>query len=109
MTRQLFELGLARAGVGVDVRLALGSREAVKEAVSSGLGLGIVLDKELGHDPRIRGIPITDTSMSAVEYVVALPEVASLGATAAFIAAARAVYGSAGQPSRGSRKPRPRS
>jgi aminoethylphosphonate catabolism LysR family transcriptional regulator len=95
MTRHLFERGLARAGVEVDVRLALGSREAVKEAVGSGLGLGIVLDKELGHDPRIRGLAITDAAMSASEYVVALPEVASLGATAAFIAAARAVYGGA--------------
>src|SRR5262249_49174355 len=87
MTRHLFERGLARAGIGVDGRLALGSREAVKEAVASGLGLGIVLDKELGHDPRIRGIPVTEAPMSAVEYVVALPEVASLGATGAFIAA----------------------
>jgi DNA-binding transcriptional LysR family regulator len=109
MTRHLFELGLAKVGVDVDVRLALGSREAVKEAVASGLGLGIALDKELGHDPRIRGIPITGAGMTAVEYVVALPDVASLGATAAFIAAARDIYGSAGQPSRGSRKPRPRS
>jgi aminoethylphosphonate catabolism LysR family transcriptional regulator len=109
MTRHLFELGLAKVGVDVDVRLALGSREAVKEAVAGGLGLGIALDKELGHDPRIRGIPITGAGMTAVEYVVALPDVASLGATAAFIAAARDIYGSAGQPSRGSRKPRPRS
>jgi hypothetical protein len=78
----------------------------VKEAVASGLGLGIVLDKELGHDPRLRGIPITGVAMSAVEYVVALPEVASLGATAAFVAAARAIYG---RPGRRPRKPRPQS
>jgi LysR family transcriptional regulator, low CO2-responsive transcriptional regulator len=94
MTRYLFETGLAKAGVTVSVRLALGSREAVKEAVRSGLGLGIVLDKEIGHDQRIRGIPVIGTPMTASEYVVALPEVASLGTTAAFIAAARGIYGS---------------
>jgi len=93
MTRQLFETGLAKAGVNVGIRLALGSREAVKEAVNSGLGLGIVLDKEIGHDQRIRGIPIAGAGMTAAEYVVALPEVGSLGTTAAFIAAARAIYG----------------
>ena len=97
MTRQLFESGLAKAGVSVGIRLALGSREAVKEAVNSGLGLGIVLDKEIGHDQRIRGIPIACAAMAAAEYVVALPEVGSLGTTAAFIAAARAVYGDGAQ------------
>ena len=96
MTRQLFENGLAKAGVNVGIRLALGSREAVKEAVNSGLGLGIVLDKEIGHDQRIRGIPIAAAAMAAAEYAVALPEVGSLGTTAAFIAAARAIYGDEG-------------
>jgi aminoethylphosphonate catabolism LysR family transcriptional regulator len=94
MTRQLFEAGLAEAGVGVALRFALGSREAVKEAVKSGFGLGIVLDKELGRDRHLRGIPVTGAAMSAAEYVVALPDVASLGTTAAFIAAAREIYGS---------------
>lgn len=93
MTRHLFQAGLAAAGIGVDERLSLGSRETVKEAVAAGVGLGIVLDRELGHDPRLRGLAVDGVMMRAAEYVVALPEVAPLGVVAGFIAAARAVYG----------------
>jgi aminoethylphosphonate catabolism LysR family transcriptional regulator len=92
MTRHLFQAGLAAAGVGVDERLSLGSRETVKEAVAAGVGLGIVLNRELGHDPRLRGLAVDGIAMRAAEYVVALPDVAPLGVVAGFIAAARAVY-----------------
>ncbi|HTJ56118.1 MAG TPA: LysR substrate-binding domain-containing protein [Devosiaceae bacterium] len=98
MTRSLFEQGLMRAGVEVDVRLVLGSRETVKEAVAAGLGCGIVLDRELGVSPGIRGIPVTGATMSAAEYIVTLPEIAPLGGVSAFIAAARAVYGQTESP-----------
>ncbi|MDR3493516.1 MAG: LysR substrate-binding domain-containing protein [Ancalomicrobiaceae bacterium] len=92
MTRQLFQAGLEAAGVAIDERLTLGSREAVKEAVAAGVGCGIVLDRELGCDPRLAGIPVEGTGMAAAEFVVALPDIAELGAVAGFIAAARAVY-----------------
>jgi aminoethylphosphonate catabolism LysR family transcriptional regulator len=92
MTRQLFQAGLTAAGVTIDERLTLGSRETVKEAVAAGVGCGIVLDRELGHDPRLAGIPVDGTAMAAAEYVVALPDIAELGTVAGFIAAARAVY-----------------
>lgn len=95
MTRRLFQTGLSAAGIGVDERLSLGSREMVKEAVAAGVGLGIVLDRELGHDARLRGIAVDGVSMRAAEYAVALPEVAPLGVVAGFIAAARSVYGGA--------------
>lgn len=73
MTRHLFEQGLAAAGVEIDVRLVLGSRETVKEAVASGLGCSIVLDRELGDDHKVRGIPVTGAAMEATEYVVPRP------------------------------------
>jgi DNA-binding transcriptional LysR family regulator len=95
MTRHLFQTGLSAAGVGIDERLSLGSREMVKEAVAAGVGLGIVLDRELGHDARLCGIAVDGVPMRAAEYAVALPEVAPLGVVAGFIAAARTVYGGA--------------
>lgn len=45
MTRQLFEEGLAEAGVTIEPALVFGGREAVKEAVAAGLGVGYVLDR----------------------------------------------------------------
>ncbi len=58
MTRHLFEAALARHGIEIAPHLVLGSREAVKEAVAARIGLGIVLNRELGFDPRpARGGP----------------------------------------------------
>ncbi|MCB9946890.1 MAG: LysR family transcriptional regulator [Rhodospirillaceae bacterium] len=95
MTRALFEDGLAAAGVRVHLALELQSREAVKEAVAGGLGLGIVLDHELGSDPRIAGIPVEGADMSAGEYLTALPDYAGLGTVKAFIDLARIEYADA--------------
>lgn len=88
MTQQIFEQALAARGVEIDRQLVLASREAVKEAVAAGIGLGIVLDKELGHDSRLRGVPLTGADVAAAEYLVAHPEVSELGAIREFIALA---------------------
>lgn len=88
MTRQIFEQALSEAKVAIRENLVLASREAVKEAVASGLGLGIVLDKELGHDPRIVGLTIEGAAVNAGEYLVAHPEVRELGAVREFVSMA---------------------
>ena len=88
MTQQIFEQALAARGIQIDRQLVLASREAVKEAVAAGIGLGIVLDKELGHDSRLRGISLTGADVAAAEYLVAHPEVSELGAIREFIALA---------------------
>lgn len=72
MTRQIFERAMAKLSVPITQRLVLGSREAVKEAVAAGLGLGIVLDHEIGRDPRVKGIAIRDADVKAGEYIVTL-------------------------------------
>lgn len=88
MTQQIFDRGLEQAGVEIDRELVLSSREAVKEAVAAGLGLGIVLDKELGRDDRLTGVRIKGADVMAGEYLVAHPEVGELGAVREFIASA---------------------
>lgn len=88
MTRQIFEQALSEAKVSIHENLVLTSREAVKEAVASGLGLGIVLDKELGHDKRIVGLTINGAAVKAGEYLVAHPEVRELGAVREFVSIA---------------------
>jgi len=91
MTRQIFERALGEKGIAIRHDLVLASREAMKEAVANGLGLGIVLDKELGSDPRLVGLRVTGASLSASEYLVAHPEICELGAVREFIASVAGV------------------
>jgi LysR family transcriptional regulator, low CO2-responsive transcriptional regulator len=89
MTRQVFEDGLSRAGVSIDPAWEFGTREAVKEAAACGLGLGIVLDREFGHDSRLVKLTIEDASFTAGEYLISPPSLAELGSVRAFIEIAR--------------------
>lgn len=57
-TRATLDRACAAASVRPDVRLSLGSREAVREAVAAGLGLAAVLDGESGNDPRLTDRPL---------------------------------------------------
>jgi len=89
MTRQIFERALADKNIRIRPELVLASREAVKEAVANDLGLGIVLDKELGNDERLVGLRIAGASVAANEYLIAHPEVSDLGAVREFISSAQ--------------------
>lgn len=91
MTRHLFEAALAERQLELRPHLILGSREAVKEAVALGIGIGIVLDQERGFDPRLRAIAISDMDIVAGEYLVTRRETRSLGSVAAFLAIAHDV------------------
>lgn len=93
MTRHLFEGALAARGVPISPHLVLGSREAVKEAVAAKIGLGIVLNRELGCDPRLHAVAIADAPARADEYLVTRRETRPLGAVAAFATVARTVFG----------------
>lgn len=88
MTRHLFETALADRQIELRPHLTLGSREAVKEAVALGIGIGIVLDQERGFDPRLRAIAISDMEIVAGEYLVTRRETRSLGSVAALLAIA---------------------
>lgn len=92
MTRHLFEAALAKHGLTLAPHLVLGSREAVKEAVAAKIGLGIVLNRELGCDPRLHAVAIEGAPARADEYLVTRREIRPLGAVAAFAAVARAVF-----------------
>jgi len=57
-TREALDRACAAAGSRPVIRLSLGSREAVREAVAAGLGLAAVLDGETGNDPRLTDRPL---------------------------------------------------
>ncbi len=96
MTREIFEAACAAAGIAPAVRLELGSREAVKEAAASGLGIGIVLDGEFGHDARLRPVALAGVPGDAGVYAVCLRESLEIPAIAAFLEIAAAVLPATG-------------
>ena len=50
------------------------SREAVREAVAAGLGVGVVAEAEFGNDQRLRALPFTDVVLENTEYLVCLED-----------------------------------
>ena len=73
-TRSIFESGLAAAGVRVRSSLEVGSREAVREAVAQGLGLGVVAQTAFVADSRLVVLPIRDMTLSTHVHVICLAE-----------------------------------
>jgi LysR family transcriptional regulator, low CO2-responsive transcriptional regulator len=73
-TRSVFEAGLAGAGVQVRSALEMGSREAVREAVAQGLGLGVVAQTAFVPDPRLALLRIQDMALFTHVHVICLKE-----------------------------------
>ena len=85
-TRTLLLAALDRAGLAPRVALELGSREAVREAVLAGLGIGTVFERELVPDPRLRPLAIEGADLGATVSLACLPERRELRAVQAFFA-----------------------
>lgn len=73
-TRAVFEKVLQANNVVPKKFLEMGSREAVRESVAAGLGIGIVGESEFGHDMRLHKLPVRDAKLSIVEYITCLKE-----------------------------------
>lgn len=73
-TRAVFEKALNDNNVVPKKILEMGSREAVREAVAAGLGIGIVGESEFGHDMRLHRLPVRDAKLATVEYITCLTE-----------------------------------
>ena len=85
MTRLMLERAFAERGIAAQARLEVGSREAAREAIAAGIGIGVVLDGELGEDPRLISVPIAAPALLGSVYGVALPESLDLPAVRVFI------------------------
>jgi aminoethylphosphonate catabolism LysR family transcriptional regulator len=84
ITRARFAEAAARAGIALGDTLEIGSREAVREAVAAGLGLGIVFASEFGHDSRLHPIAIRDARIESTEFAACLKERLAVGVVRAF-------------------------
>jgi LysR family transcriptional regulator, low CO2-responsive transcriptional regulator len=89
-TRRSFETAMARAGLALADVLEIGSREAVREAVAAGLGVGVVSKAEFGRDDRLRALAIEDLELDTTEYAVCLAERRELRLVKAFLDIIRA-------------------
>jgi LysR family transcriptional regulator, low CO2-responsive transcriptional regulator len=73
-TRQIFETAMARRGLACGEVLDMNSREAVRETVAAGLGVGVVSAGEFGRDSRLAILELSGGELSMTEYVVCLAE-----------------------------------
>jgi len=85
VTRAVFERAMAEAGVRVGAIMDIDGREAVREAVGSGLGIGAAFAREFVPDDRFVVIPVPDAAFDVGEFVVCLEERLRLTAVRAFM------------------------
>ncbi len=71
-TRAQFEAAANDAGIDLSAAIEVEGREAMREVVASGAGLGFVSDAEFGHDPRLRKIAIRGVELVMTETLVTL-------------------------------------
>jgi len=89
LTRRMFDEAAARMSIRPKVVMEISSREAAREAVANGIGVGVVLDNETGVDSRVRTIAFNNISVDMTEYVVCLKERSRLRVVKAFMDVAR--------------------
>lgn len=73
-TRLALENAMQQAGVSPRIVMEIGSREALREAVARGLGLGTVSEAEFIPDERFRMVRIKGDPVSTHTYVYCLAE-----------------------------------
>lgn len=74
MTRQKLEDAALRSDIKLVAAIEAEGREAIREIVASGAGVGIVSEAEFGHDPRLVKIPITGDPIYMDEALICLQE-----------------------------------
>lgn len=71
-TRRAFETALVEAGVRIRPIMEINVREAVREAVARGIGLGAISETEFAPHENIRLLKLTDAAIVIEAYVVCL-------------------------------------
>lgn len=71
-TRRAFESVLVQAGVSIRPIMEINVREAVREAVARGIGLGAISETEFAPHENIRLLKLTDATIVIEAYVVCL-------------------------------------
>lgn len=85
VTRKIFEGALKAANVRPRAVMQIESREAVREAVAAGLGVGVVSETEFDPDRRLKTLPFSDARLEITEYIVCLEDRRRLRIVQAFL------------------------
>ncbi|CAM3880667.1 LysR family transcriptional regulator [Pseudomonas wadenswilerensis] len=85
VTRQTLEEEMARAGLCIRAAIQVEGREAAREAVVVGIGVGVVSAAEFGADARVCALPIVDCQRRLTETLVCLREQSSRRLVATFL------------------------
>jgi len=88
-TRQKLEEAARRAQIPLEPAIEAEGREAVRELVAAGAGIGFVSRAEYGHDSRLRIIPLSGAPLMMEETVVSIKRRADLRMIRAFMGLAR--------------------
>ncbi len=88
-TQRVVDQALRRAKVKLPVALELGSREAMREAVALGLGIGFLFERESAGDDRTVAVRLADMAATNTDAVICLTSQRKHRLVAAFIDVAR--------------------
>lgn len=84
-TRAVFERAMLKRGIEPAAVIEMEGREAVREAVAAGLGVGVVCDYEFGHDIRLHKLKVKDAKLKLTECAVCRRDARTNPAVAAFL------------------------
>ncbi len=73
-TREGFEAAIGARGLTLHATMEAEGREAVRELVASGAGVGVVSEAEFGQDPRLSPIRLSDCAIVMEESLICLRE-----------------------------------
>lgn len=71
-TRALLQEAAARKGVRLAPAIEVEGREALREVVASGAGIGFLSQAEFGHDARLLAVPLAAAGIAMTETLVTL-------------------------------------
>ena len=89
VTRDTLEAALSNINIKANSIIEIQSREAIREAVLAGLGIGVVFDNEFGNDPNLVALPIKQPELLVSEYIVCLQDRMRLANIKAFLKIAK--------------------
>ena len=81
---------MSQAGLRIRAAIQVEGREAAREAVVVGIGVGVVSAAEFGSDSRVCALPIIDCKRRLTETLVCLQEQSSRRVVATFLEIVRA-------------------
>lgn len=84
-TRSGLEDAARRDGIRLSPVIEVEGREAMREVVATGAGVGFISDAELGHDPRIERVPLSGLTLMMTETLVYLTQRRDVPAIRAFM------------------------